>query len=139
MRIANEEMAAAWDGPEGDHWTEHAVRYESVGLGYWDALAAAVDIQSDDHIVDVGCGTGRSTRDAARLAKAGRVLGVDLSSRMLERARAAAGAEGLTNVRFEQADAQVHPFERRAFDLVMSSFGAMFFDDPVAAFTNLAG
>jgi SAM-dependent methyltransferase len=139
MAITNTEMAAAWDGPEGDHWTEQAERYESVGPLYWDALADAVGIQPRDDVLDVGCGTGRSTRDAARLAVDGSVLGVDLSRRMLDRARARARAEGLTNVRFEHADAQVHPFERDAFGVVVSNFGAMFFADPVAAFANLAG
>ena len=139
MTIANAEMAAAWDGPEGDHWTEHAERYESVGPAYWEALAAAVDIQPDDDVLDVGCGTGRSTRDAARLARAGSALGVDLSRRMLDRARRAATAEGLTNVRFEQADAQVYPLGGSVFDVVISIFGAMFFAEPIAAFTNLAG
>ena len=137
MTIANTEMAKAWDGDEGDHWAEHAERYESVGPAYWTALVAAVEIRHDDDVLDVGCGTGRSTRDAARLAPDGRVVGVDLSRRMLEHGRAAAEAEGLTNVRFEQADAQVHPFGDAAFDVVVSSFGAMFFADPVAAFANL--
>ena len=137
MTIANTEMAKAWDGDEGEHWTEHADRYESVGPAFWTALTAAVPVRTDDDVLDVGCGTGRSTREAARLASNGSALGVDLSRRMLERARASAAAEGLTNVRFEQADAQVHPFDAAAFDLVVSSFGAMFFADPVAAFANL--
>jgi SAM-dependent methyltransferase len=138
MAIANVEMAAAWDGAEGAHWTEHAERYESIGPAYWEALAAGVGIRVDDDVLDVGCGTGRSARDAARIATSGTVLGVDLSGRMLERARAAAEAEGLVNVRFEQADAQVHPFPSAGFDVAVSSFGAMFFADPVAAFTNVA-
>ncbi len=138
MAIANVEMAAAWDGPEGDHWAEHAGRYESLGPAYWDALAAAVAIGADDDVLDIGCGTGRSTRDAARLARSGSALGVDLSRRMLDRARAAAEQEGLTNVRFEQADAQVHPLGAATFDVAVSSFGAMFFADPVAAFANIA-
>ena len=58
---------------------------------------------------------------------------------MLTVARSRAAHEELTNVRFEQADAQVHPFERAAVDLVVSVFGTMFFDDPVAAFRNLRG
>jgi SAM-dependent methyltransferase len=65
------------------------------------------------------------------------VLGVDLSSRMLEHARAMATAEGLGNVTFEQGDAQVHPFSPAAGDLATSAFGAMFFGDPVAAFCNI--
>ena len=62
VTIANVEMAEAWDGAEGDHWTEHAERYESIGPGFWDALAHAVAFRVDDQVVDIGCGTGRSTR-----------------------------------------------------------------------------
>jgi SAM-dependent methyltransferase len=138
MTIANVEMAAAWDGPEGEHWAENADRYEATGHRLWQSLLRAVPIGPEDAVLDIGCGTGRSTRDVARIASNGSVLGVDLSARMLERARAAARAEGLTNVRFEQGDAQVHPFPDAAFDLAISAFGAMFFADPVAAFANVA-
>jgi SAM-dependent methyltransferase len=137
MAIANVEMAAAWDGDEGAHWAQHAERYESISPATWEALVAGVGIRVDDDVLDVGCGTGKSTRDAARLAASGSVLGVDLSSQMLDRAREAARAEGLTNVRFERADAQVHPFGESVFDVAVSSFGAMFFGDPAAAFANI--
>lgn len=137
MTIANVDMAAAWDGPEGDHWAEHADRYERVGVAQGQALLDAAAIGSGDSVLDIGCGTGKSTRGAARLAVLGSALGVDLSARMLERARVTAEAEGLGNVRFEQADAQVHPFGADAFDVAISSFGAMFFADPVAAFANV--
>lgn len=138
MNIANVEMAAAWDGAEGDHWAENADRYEATASRYWQSLLRAVPIGRDEAILDIGCGTGRSTRDVARVASSGSVLGVDLSARMLERARATASADGLGNVRFEQGDAQVHPFPDAAFDLAISAFGAMFFADPVAAFANIA-
>ena len=46
-------------------------------------------------------------------------------------------ARSLTNVSFEIADAQVHPFEPAGYDVAMSRFGSMFFGDPVAAFTNI--
>jgi trans-aconitate methyltransferase len=87
MTIANVEMAAAWDGAEGDHWAAHADRYEAIGPGYWQALLRAVPIRSDQTIVDIGCGTGGSTRDLARMVPSGSVLGVDLSAKMLNRAR----------------------------------------------------
>jgi SAM-dependent methyltransferase len=58
---------------------------------------------------------------------------------MIERAREHAQEQALMNVLFEQADAQVHPFEEGAFDIAMSRFGAMFFDDPVVAFRNIGG
>ena len=136
--IANIEMAAAWDGSEGDHWTEHAERYERAARRSWRRLLDAVSIGTSDAILDVGCGTGRSTRDVARIATSGSALGVDLSARMLGRAQEMAEREGLTNVRFQQADAQVFAFPESSFDIAISSFGAMFFADPVAAFTNIA-
>ncbi|MDP8936146.1 MAG: methyltransferase domain-containing protein [Actinomycetota bacterium] len=136
--IANVEMARAWDGDEGDRWTEHAERYEATGRRVWQRFLDARPVSAADAVLDIGCGTGESTLDAARIARHGTVLGVDLSARMLARARQRAEAEGLTHVRFEQADAQVHPFETHAFDVAISSFGAMFFVDPVAAFANIA-
>ena len=53
------------------------------------------------------------------------------------RARALARADGLGNVTFEQADAQVYRFPPERFDRAISRFGTMFFDDPVAAFANV--
>jgi SAM-dependent methyltransferase len=63
---------------------------------------------------------------------------MDLSAAMLQEAERRARTEGLTNVRFEQGDVQVHPFTPEEFDLTMSRFGVMFFEDPVAAFANIA-
>ena len=138
LTIANVEMARAWDGEEGERWTLHAERYEAAGARHWRRFLDEGFISTTDAVLDIGCGTGGSTRDAARIAASGSALGVDLSSRMLERACEISAAEGLTNVAFLQADAQVHPFEPGTFDLAISSFGAMFFGDPVAAFSNIA-
>ena len=96
------------------------------------------DIGSSDRILDVGCGAGQSTRDAARLAVAGTVLGVDVSAVMIERARVLTEAERLRNVSFEQGDAQRHHFGDERFDVAISRFGTMFFADPAAAFRNIA-
>lgn len=137
MTIANVEMAAAWDGAEGEHWAAQADRYEATGPRYGEALLRAAAVRPADRLLDIGCGTGRSTIELARMASSGSVLGVDLSAKMLAHARTVAGREGITNVTFEQADAQVHPFPERTFDVAISSFGAMFFADPVAAFANV--
>ena len=137
MTIANVEMAKAWDGHEGDMWTTHADRYEATGRRTWDAFVGRGLVAPGDDVLDVGCGTGKPTADLARLVAPGRVLGVDLSSQMLERGRRRAEADGIANVEFVQADAQVHPFEEAAFDVAFSSFGAMFFNDQVAAFANI--
>lgn len=135
--VANAEQAAAWDGEEGDRWTEHEERYDATVRLYSLRLRDAARISADDHVLDIGCGCGGATREAARLAASGTALGVDLSARMIARARERSRAEGLTNARFEQADAQVYPFEGQAFNLAISRFGAMFFGDPIAAFRNI--
>jgi SAM-dependent methyltransferase len=137
LTIVNVEQAKAWDGTEGEHWAKHADRYERCGWRTWQRFLDADLVRSDDDIVDVGCGTGKQARDLARIASSGTVLGVDLSAQMLDRARAVSAAEGLTNISFVQADAQVHPFDESSVDLAFSNFGAMFFNDPVAAFTNI--
>lgn len=137
MTIVNVEMAAAWDGAEGERWAAHADRYEATGTRYGEALLRAAAVRPTDTILDIGCGTGRSTLELARMAPSGSVLGVDLSAKMLERARTVATKEGLANATFEQADAQVHPFPEGTFDVAVSSFGVMFFADPVAAFANV--
>ena len=71
------------------------------------------------------------------MAQAGSALGVDISVPAIERARELAEAQGVRNVTFEQADAQVHRLPRERFDLAVSRFGTMFFADPVAAFANI--
>jgi ubiquinone/menaquinone biosynthesis C-methylase UbiE len=100
-------------------------------------LRRAYDIDRHDHVLDIGCGAGQTTREAARLAADGEALGVDVSADAIARARDLAQAEGIRNVTFEHADAQVHPFPAARFDLAISRFGTMFFGDPVAAFANV--
>jgi len=103
-----------------------------------EALRSAYDIRPDNLVVDIGCGTGQTTRDAARLAVDGSALGVDLSASMIDRARELARAEGVHNAAFECADAQLHRFPKERFDVAISRFGTMFFREPTAAFTNIA-
>jgi SAM-dependent methyltransferase len=117
-----------------------------ISLDFYDAelrahhehLRAAYGISPGDEVVDVGCGTGLTTREAARAAAPGRVVGVDVSERMLERARQLTAAERLDNVRYELGDVQVHRFDPAGFDVAISRFGTMFFSEPAAAFANIA-
>lgn len=98
---------------------------------------AAADVRPGDHVLDIGCGTGQTTREAARAALKGGALGVDVSVSMLQHARRRAEAEGVHNVTFAHGDAQSHRFPPAHFDLCISRFGTMFFADPFAAFTNI--
>ncbi len=117
--------------------TAGAVDYDAELTRYSAVLHRAWAVQPHDRVLDVGCGTGQTTRQAARMAPDGEVLGVDVSALAIERARNLARAEGLRNVTFECADAQAYSFAQGSFDLAVSRFGTMFFDDPVAAFGNI--
>jgi SAM-dependent methyltransferase len=123
-------------GLMGGRGIEH-VDYDAELRLQNEALRRAYEIDPGDRVLDVGCGAGQTTRDAARLASDGWVLGVDISEAMIERARSLAEAEALRNVTFEHADAQHHLLPAARFDLVISRFGTMFFRDPIAAFRNI--
>jgi SAM-dependent methyltransferase len=137
--IVNTAQAEAWNGYEGEHWAANYDRYDAVNGGFNASLLDAAEIGERDRVLDIGCGNGQLTRQAARRAALGRALGVDLSAPMLARARTRAAEEDVPNVTFEQGDAQVHAFPEGGFDVALSRFGIMFFADPVVAFGNIGG
>lgn len=100
-------------------------------------LRRHLQIGRTDRVLDIGCGSGGTTREAARLAAMGGATGVDVSARMIERARRQTAIAGLRNARYEHGDAQVHPFSADHFDLAISRFGTMFFANPATAFLNI--
>lgn len=136
--LANADQAASWDGRRGDHWVRYADRYDALAQRLTPHLMEAAAVGASDRVLDVGCGCGLTSRIAARAARDGSVLGVDLSAAMLREAERRARAEGLGNVRYEHADVQVHPFAPAELDLAISRFGVMFFEGPGAAFSNIA-
>jgi SAM-dependent methyltransferase len=133
----NTGQARAWDGDEGAYWADNAERFDRAVAAYHGPFMAACRIARGERVLDIGCGTGQATRDAARAAGPGSALGVDLSARMIELARRLAAGQDIENVSFEQADAQIHPFGAGSFDAAISRTGTMFFADPGAAFTNI--
>ncbi len=112
--------------------------YDAELRAHHEHLRAAYEISPGDEVVDIGCGTGQTTREAARAAAPARVVGVDISERMLDRARQLTEAERLDNVTYELGDAQVHRLDPERYQLAISRFGTMFFSDPPAAFANIA-
>jgi SAM-dependent methyltransferase len=135
---SNAAQAQAWDGDEGGYWADHAERFDRSLARYQPAFLEAAAIETGARVLDIGCGTGETTRAAARRAVDGRALGIDLSSRMVAVARALAARDGVANARFEVADAQVEPFPAGGFDAGISRTGSMFFGRPEAAFANIA-
>jgi SAM-dependent methyltransferase len=123
---------------DGDHQQDPGpAGYDAELQRHNEVLRRACGIQLRDHVLDIGCGAGQTTRQAARTARAGSALGVDVSAAAIERARALGRADDLRNVTFERADAQVCRFPPEHFDVAVSRFGTMFFDDPAAAFANI--
>jgi SAM-dependent methyltransferase len=134
---SNTGQLQAWDGDEGAYWAAHADDFDRAMAQHHQRLLSTAAITPIDRVLDIGCGTGQTTRDAARAASQGSSLGVELSSEMLAVARRLTETEGIGNASYIQADAQIHAFDQAAFDLVISRTGTMFFGDHIAAFTNI--
>lgn len=138
MTAANEAQRESWNGEEGQRWVANPDRRDRVMTAVADALLAAASLQAGERVLDIGCGCGATTLAAAKAVEAGgSAHGVDLSEMMLDVARGRAAAGGIDNASFEQADAQTQPLTPHAYDVAISRFGTMFFDDPVAAFANV--
>jgi SAM-dependent methyltransferase len=133
----NVAQAEDWNGASGREFIEQHARHERMLYRLTARLLAAAQIRDGENVLDVGCGCGDVTILAARATGSGRAVGADFSRILVAEARRLAAAAGVINARFEVADVQVHPFGAGVFDVVLSSFGVMFFDDPAAAFGNL--
>jgi SAM-dependent methyltransferase len=131
----NQGQTEAWNGGESVHYVSHADRYDRQLAPFTEALMKHARIGPDDTVLDIGCGCGVTTLEAARSARA--VLGVDISHPLVGIATDRARAAALDKVSFVVADAQTHPFGEGAFDVLISQFGSMFFDDPEGGFANL--
>ena len=130
-------MATFWNEEGGSQWVRERDHYDTMLAPCGRRVLDAASLAPGERVLDVGCGNGATTLDAARrVGPGGRAVGIDLSEPMLAEARRRAAEEGL-DVEFVQADAQTAGFPD-LFDAVISRFGVMFFDDPHAAFTNLA-
>lgn len=114
--------------------TEHRVRFAALFDAevrpHNERFRTAAAVRPGEAVLDVGCGTGESTREAAQAGATAH--GVDVSEQAIAKARELGGAT------YEVADVQTHELAPASFDVVLSRFGAMFFTDPPRAFANLA-
>ncbi len=88
-----------------------------------ETLCEAVDLRSNQRVLDVAAGNGNATLAAAR--RFADVTSTDYVGALLERGRERAQADRLP-VTFQEADAENLPFEEASFDVVLSTFGVMF-------------
>jgi SAM-dependent methyltransferase len=133
----NDEQTTLWNGTAGRAWVESQEQLDRLMQPMLEVLVDAIPPRSVWRVLDVGCGTGATTLAVARrLGPGSDAVGIDISAPMIDAARARAERER-SPATFLCADAQNHPFDAASFDLVVSRFGVMFFDDPARAFANL--
>lgn len=119
-----------------------ADRYDDSALGFWarsgERTIDRLELHPGMHVLDVACGSGASTLPAARrVGPTGRVVGVDLSERMLAMGRDKARRAGLTQVEFRQGDMTTTGFPDASFDAVVCVFGLSFAPDMEGLVTEL--
>jgi ubiquinone/menaquinone biosynthesis C-methylase UbiE len=139
MTLANDEQAAFWSriAPK---WLELDDQLALEVLGALPAKLAMdrLNILPGQRVLDLGCGTGRTTLELAALAGSdGAVVGVDIAAELLARGRAETARLGIDTADFVHGDVQVINLGESQFDAAYSRFGVMFFADPVAAFANV--
>jgi ubiquinone/menaquinone biosynthesis C-methylase UbiE len=134
----NNEQTRLWNGLAGRAWVEAQELLDQMFRPFEELLVEAVSAgNSVGRVLDVGCGTGATTLAAARVLGAkGRSTGIDISDPMIATARARAERERAP-ASFLCANAQTYAFQPASFDMIISRFGVMFFEDFVRAFENL--
>jgi len=131
------DQATLWNGTSGHAWVDSQQLLDRILEPFQDILIDEIRGGSGSRVLDIGCGTGSTTLAAAQLlGEKGRCTGIDISEPMLALARTRAEQER-ASVSFICADAQTFAFDAASFDTMISRFGVMFFNDPVAAFSNL--
>jgi len=131
--MSNEKQATYWNEIAGPKWIKTGDAMEARLANITQLLLETAAPTPGENILDIGCGTGTTARPLAKaVAPTGHVTAIDISTPMLEVARSGGGA-----ITYLEADAQTHDFSPKKFDLLASRFGVMFFEDPIAAFTNL--
>lgn len=132
---ANEVQRRQWNHPDMvSGWEKRERLTERVSKH----VLVAAQLQPGERVLEIGSGGGKlALLTAKQVGPGGRVFGADISAGMVELATARAKAARARNVAFSVADCQCEPLDGAPFDLAISQFGVMFFEDPVEAFSNV--
>ncbi|WP_073455308.1 class I SAM-dependent methyltransferase [Pseudonocardia thermophila] len=135
--MTTDSPADAWTGDRVTRWLMRAEALDRQFAPVSAVLFAAAGLRAGEHVLDVGCGAGPTTRQAAELVgPSGRVTGIDIAAPLLD-AAAAVPAVGAP-IDWVCADVTTWTPPQQVYDVVLSRFGVMFFADPHAAFSRLA-
>lgn len=134
--MPNAQQIEYWNGEAAQTWVKQA---DALDLMLKDVSAALLDraaLRAGQRVLDIGCGSGAVTLTAQEcVGDAGQAIGLDISRPLLTNAERRAQARKSRAV-FVEADASTWKPDVPA-DAIVSRFGVMFFDDPVAAFANI--
>lgn len=130
--MANEKMREYWSSSGAIVWVRHRRLFDAELAPFAEAVVDTIAPAPGDRVLDIGCGTGTLLELATGRGATG--LGIDISPAMIE-----AAAERVPTASFRVGDAQTDDLVGigALFDAAVSRFGVMFFEDPVAAFTNV--
>ena len=131
----NDKQGQYWNEAPGQSWvindTAMNERLENIS----DILFQGLDATGCNNGLDLGCGAGSTTRRLAKImGNQARVTGLDISEKLLGLARSHPKS---SSENFLQADAQSYTFKPAGFDLAISRFGVMFFENPTKAFQHI--
>ena len=134
-RMPNKKQREVWNAEDV---VESWVKSEPISDYGTAPIMAFLKLSAGERVLDVACGGGKTTVVAAQaVGSTGHVTGIDISKGMVALAKTRVTEAGLNNVELAQSDAQVDDFPSAPYDAVLSQFGIMFFDDPIAALSNI--
>lgn len=132
---ANQAERQRWNDP---FWSEYWPKRERFTESVTPLLLRALDLKPGERVLDIGCGGGPATSAAAAIVgSAGQAVGADISAPLVELARSRVAASRIQNASFQIRDVQQDRVDGGPFDVAMSQFGVMFFDEPKTAFANI--
>lgn len=135
--MANDKQKTYWSEIAAPKWLSLGGAMEARLAPVSDAVIEEAALKQGERVLDIGCGAGLTSLEAARaVGPTGHVLGVDIAAPMIDAARDLAKNAEMAHLDFMLGDAQTDIFAPPA-NVLISRFGVMFFEDPVAAFANL--
>ncbi len=137
MPTDNSEQIAEWNGALGQRWVTMQREFDRIVVPFGDGALKVAAPQPGERVIDIGCGCGDTSMEIARIVgKAGAVLGIDVSTPMLEVARSRSALIDCAHLAFREGDASEASLPTNT-DLLFSRFGVMFFSQPTQALSHL--
>ena len=135
-KIVNDEQYEFWNKGIGQKWVKEDDSMNERFTILTKEFFSRAKINKDDRVLDIGCGGGITSFEAAKLVgENGCVIGADISEILLDLAKRK--YSNIKNLEFKYCDVQNYEFEKKSFSKVISRFGIMFFENPIKAFKNI--